>query len=278
MLLKPIAVPYVVQGVDLRELIEPMWRALTSHPLCSSAKKTKKPPEVAFMRASRSYRGTAWWSRHYCIVRTSMSSLCDRARAEETLLHELCHIAAPSNEGHGRIFKKILRDTANKLWGLDVKPEDEKVRDENGKARRGRYFVDDVIVAAYRRKLGAPAQRNSWMPTPKVPVVVPTPEGPKVVQLEVAKPDPLPPLRPSERVEIGWDVPRVLGSATLSSLAIGTKVKGVFGQQAWTYIRVKGGFVPESSPSSTPYDCVTFSNLPDRFCLPVAMEGVGGIQ
>jgi len=77
----------------------------------------------------------------------------DRAKVEETVLHELCHFAAPhetTSDGreahHGDAFNWLLLDVAKRLWGTEF--------DVGPGVARGGYGPSRWLLKRRRKMLG----------------------------------------------------------------------------------------------------------------------------
>lgn len=243
----------VCDGLDLATLVAPFWKALMEHPEA----KAKVPglPKVKFTGTRRdadSYSGMAYGDRHEVVIR--LGANCDKVEGMELLLHELAHLACyfPEEEtlrfnlrkaaamvpynfakvreakqaltsfrkenAHGLRFRRILVDTAVKLWGKEVRVSIHVP---------GRcYQLDDHLMAAMRKTMGLPWKRGSWIKDQP-----PACEVEKVV----------------ERVEMV--LPKPLTATEVRALPVGSKVTVYYtaGGTGFEYQRTSEGFVAGSS-------------------------------
>ncbi len=137
-----------VGNSHLPTVAKKFWAALTEHP---KAKRRFGPmPNLSLRRSARHdyYTGHAWGSHAV----TMTLGRVDEARALTVVLHELAHCAMPGH-GHDMLWRQVFRDTAMKLWGVEV-----------GVLPDGhRYVLDDLIVRELRKKLGLPEGSLGWL-------------------------------------------------------------------------------------------------------------------
>lgn len=176
----------VYGGEDLAPLVQVYWSLLLEHPEASCLHTRLPKVHFASNRNPDSYSGVAKFKQHE--VRLRIGQNIDKVAAMETLLHELAHLACSLHKEeeplletyvnapwgsrerenarsaltafrkkhiHGQRFRRILVDTAVKIWG-------EKVRVSTTVEGRC-YQLDDLLQREIRKALGLPWVRGSWI-------------------------------------------------------------------------------------------------------------------
>jgi hypothetical protein len=111
-------------GVDVVQFARRAWQ----HVLKSRHRDARTPhgiPSIRVTGASYPFddHGSAWIDRHHISMR--FGSQTHRAQVECTIVHELCHCAAPEEDAgerrtmHGPRYNTLLCDVAKRIWGKD---------------------------------------------------------------------------------------------------------------------------------------------------------------
>lgn len=130
---------HVVAGIDLDKALAAYRR---HPPFIGCLGKIKL--EVAH-RIERGTRGTAWTSRRK--IRVAAGPDVTPERVLEVLVHEMVHLAVPSDVHHGERFRLTFRKACRELWSIEV-PLD-------APARMGvvAYGMGDIASEMLREKI-----------------------------------------------------------------------------------------------------------------------------
>ncbi len=145
------AAKYIVADVDIMAEAAKYWTVLCASSHLASpwrSAETRACPPIVVKTLKSGYSGTCF--NHQVVVRYSAST--DPAEVRELLLHELTHAVCPLGENHGPLFRKVLRDAAEKLWGTEVPI-----------LPLHRYGLDDLIIEQLRMKLALPSKPRVWI-------------------------------------------------------------------------------------------------------------------